>query len=217
MCRPWHPPSLLPSLFSQPQASQSALCFVVVVAGTGQSFKVSRLVDPLHSFRFIHSLKSNLHNLTWWLRLFLLPVRQPQTRVHLPCSRHHLSYCCTPSTWACPAATLITTFAATCIIICIHFQSVRQSFSLTRSPSLSLTLFQSVSQSVAQLLSQSVVQSTLPCRLPSLLACAVYTHLICHPPPAWLDSIFFEYNSQPAKEGEGKKLTLMDFGTYTED
>lgn len=26
------------------------------------------------SFHFIHSLKSNLHNLTWWLRLFLLPV-----------------------------------------------------------------------------------------------------------------------------------------------
>jgi len=28
------------------------------------------------SFHFIHSLKSNLHNLTWWLRLFPQPVRR---------------------------------------------------------------------------------------------------------------------------------------------
>lgn len=98
-----------------------------------------------------------------------------------------------------------------------HLHTFPVSSPVIQPHSLSLSLFQSVSQSVAQLLSQSVVQSTLPCRLPSLLACAVYTHLICQPPPAWLDSIFFEYNSQPAKEvwererRRGKKIDVDGF------
>lgn len=58
MCRPPTASHFIPFL----TLLKSAL------SGTGQSFKVSRLAstrfDPLHSFRFIHSLKSNLHNLT---------------------------------------------------------------------------------------------------------------------------------------------------------
>lgn len=124
---------------------------------------------------------------------------------------YHLSYCCTPSTWACPAATLITTFAATCIIICIHFQSVRQSFSLTRSPSLSLSLSfsLSVSQLLSCLVSQSFSQLFLVVCLHYLLA--PFTH-IWFASPLRPDLTRFSLNiirSQRKKrvresEGEGK-------------
>lgn len=109
----------------------------------------------------------------------------------------HLSYCCcSPSSFS-PFARfsqVITTFAATCIIICIHFQSVRQSHARSVSQFLSLSFSQLFSLSVCPSLSQLFPVVCLHYLLLRRL------HTFDLPPPlARLDSIFFAYNSPASK------------------
>lgn len=89
---------------------------------------------------------------------------------------------------------VITTFAATCIIICIHFQSVRQSDACSVSQLLSLSFSQLFSLSVCQSFSQLFPVVCLHYLLLRRL------HTFDLPPPlARLDSIFFAYNSPASK------------------
>lgn len=153
--------------------------------------------DPLHSFRFIHSLKSNLHNLTWWLRLFLLPVRRTPTSPTLqPGSTSVIVVVLPPVLPPFPAFSKSSP----------HLPPHASSFAYIFSQFVSLTLAQSVSCSVSPSVSCSVSQSVSHSVNSSLsfafitCFCAVYTHLICHPHSPDLTRFSLHIIRQPAKE-----------------